>query len=77
MTTKSIKLSEDTYRKLVEIAGRLQVECKKPVSIEDAIRYLIRRKISDLAGAWEVSEEELREVRASLRRGWKAWKSSA
>ncbi|NOZ58020.1 MAG: hypothetical protein GXO66_00340 [Euryarchaeota archaeon] len=77
MTTKSIKLSEDTYRKLVEIAGRLQVECKKPVSIEDAIRYLIRRKISDLAGTWDVGEEEVLEIRKSLRRGWKAWKSSA
>ncbi|WP_457555802.1 hypothetical protein [Candidatus Pyrohabitans sp.] len=53
------------------------MEYKKPVSIEDAIRYLIRRKISDLAGAWDVSEEEVREVKASLRRGWKAWKSSA
>ncbi len=37
MTTKSIKLSEETYRKLVEIAGKLQAELKKPVSIEDAI----------------------------------------
>jgi len=77
MTTKSIKLSEDTYKKLVEIAGKLQVEYKKPVSIEDAIRYLIKRRISDLAGSWEISEEEVREIKKSLKRGWKAWKSYA
>ena len=54
MSTKSIKLSEETYKKLVEIAGRLQAELKKPVSIEDAIKYLMKRKISDLVSSWEI-----------------------
>jgi len=77
MTTKSIRLSEETYRKLVEIAGRLQAELKKPLSIEDAIKYLIKRKISDLSGSWEISDEELLEIKESLKKGWKAWKPSA
>jgi predicted transcriptional regulator len=47
MTTKSIKLSEDTYRRLVEIAGKLQVEYKKPVSIEDARRHKVPHKEED------------------------------
>ncbi|RLI78829.1 hypothetical protein DRP05_05910 [Archaeoglobales archaeon] len=76
MTTKSIKLSEETYKKLVEIAGRLQVELKKPVSIEDAIKYLMKRKISDLAGSWEISDEEVYEIKESLKKGWRAWKRS-
>ncbi len=53
MTTKSIKLTEETYRKLVELAGKLQAELKRPVSIEEAIKYLIRVRINDLAGSWE------------------------
>jgi len=77
MATKSIKLSEDVYKKLVELAGKLQVELKKPVSIEDAIRYLLRKRISDLAGSWDVSEEEVEEIKASLEKGWKNWKLSA
>ncbi|MEX2706461.1 MAG: hypothetical protein Q6352_014600 [Candidatus Freyrarchaeum guaymaensis] len=77
MSTKSIRLSEETYRKLVEVAGRLQVELKRPVSIEEAIKYLLRRKISDLAGSWDVSDEEVREIRESLRRGWREWKRYA
>lgn len=77
MTTKSIKVSEETYKRLVELAGKLQAELKKPVSIEDAIRYLMRRKISDLAGSWDVSDEEVREIKESLKRGWSTWKSSA
>ncbi|MGQ9720959.1 MAG: hypothetical protein ACUVXA_06500 [Candidatus Jordarchaeum sp.] len=77
MTTKSIKLSEETYKKLVEVAGRLQAEWKRSVSIEDAIKYLMRRKISDLAGSWDVSDEEVREIKESLRKGWRAWRRYA
>ena len=75
MSSKSIRISEDTYRKLVEIAGKLQVESKKPLSIEDAIKYLIHTKIGDLAGSWDADEEEVKEINASLKRQWKTWKS--
>jgi predicted transcriptional regulator len=76
MSTKSIKLSEETYRRLVELAGKLQIEYKKPVSIDDAIKYLLKRRISHLAGSWEVNEDELREIKESLRKGWETWKSA-
>jgi predicted CopG family antitoxin len=76
MTTKSIKLSEETYRKLVELAGKLQTELKKPVSIEEAIKYLMKKRISDLAGSWEISEEEVMEIKESLRERWRAWRST-
>ncbi len=76
MTTKSIKLTEETYRKLVELAGKLQSELKRPVSIEDAIKYLMKRRISDLAGSWEISDDEVREIKESLRKGWRTWKSA-
>ncbi len=76
MSTKSIKLSEETYRELVELAGKLQAEFKKPVSIEEAIKYLLRRKISDLAGSWDVSDEEVRKIKESLSKGWRTWKSA-
>lgn len=75
MSTKSIKLSEETYRRLVELAGKLQADLKRPVSIEEAIKYLMKRRISDLAGSWEISDEEVKEIRESLRKGWRAWKS--
>jgi len=59
------------------LAGKLQTEQKRPVSVEDAIRYLMKRKISDLAGSWDISDEEVREIKKTLRKGWKTWKSSA
>ena len=76
MTTKSIRISHDIYEKLVEIAGKLQMENKKPASIEDAIKYLLRNKISDLAGSWEIEDNEITEIKESLEKGWKNWKSS-
>ena len=77
MVAKSIKLSEDTYRRLVELAGKLQAERGEPVSIEDAIRYLMRTEISSLAGSWDITDEELEEIRRSLEKGWRAWRESA
>lgn len=77
MSNKSIKLSEETYRKLVELAGRLQAEWKRPVSIEDAIKYLLSRKISDLSGSWDVSDEEVQEIKESLEKGWRSWRRYA
>ena len=77
MTTKSIRISHDIYEKLVEIAGKIQMDTKKPASIEDAIKYLLRKKISDLAGSWEIEDDEIKEIKESLEKGWKNWKLSA
>jgi len=76
MTTKSIRISQDIYEKLVEIAGKLQMENKKPTSIEDAIKYLLKGKIGNLAGSWEIENDEIDEIKDSLKEGWKNWKSS-
>lgn len=75
---RTIKISKETYARLSEIAGELQIKAKRPVSLDEALKYLISQrgrgvKITDLAGSWEVSEEELAEIRASLREAWKRW----
>jgi hypothetical protein len=31
-------------------------------------------KITDLAGSWEVSDEELKEIKASISQAWEKWK---
>jgi predicted CopG family antitoxin len=77
--SKSIKVSKETYAELSEIAGELQLKLKRPVSIEEAIRQLTRRrkkgtKISDLAGSWKMSDEEAQEIKTSIDEAWKKWK---
>ena len=71
----SIKISEQNYKILCELSGRLREKLHKPVSINDAISYLYsRRKVSDLAGTWKMSEKEVEEFTADLREGWGRWK---
>jgi len=76
---KTVKISKETYAKLSEIAGELQMKLKRPISLDEAVRHLISlgvkgTKITDLAGSWDVSEEELVEIRASLTEAWRRWR---
>lgn len=76
---KSIKISKETYEELSAIAGELQVKTKRFVSIDEAMKYLIRRskkgkKISDLAGCWVMSESEAEKIKTSIGKAWETWK---
>jgi len=77
---KAIKISKETYAELNAIAGELQIKTKKPVSIDEAMKYLIRRskrgkKISDLAGSWIMSDSEAEEIKTSIDKAWATWKT--
>ena len=77
--SKSIKVSKETYAELSEIAGELQLKLKRPVSIEEAIKQLTKKrkkgtKISDLAGSWKMSDEEAEEIKESIEMAWEKWK---
>jgi len=78
---KTIKISKETYLKLSELAGKLQIKLKRPTSLEEAMRYLLNietkekgMKLTDLAGSWSISDEELEEINAALAEAWKRWK---
>ena len=76
---KTIKVSKETYAALSQIAGELQVKLRRPVSIEEAVKDLIKRrekgrKISDLAGSWSRTDMELKEIKTSIDESWKKWK---
>jgi hypothetical protein len=77
---KTIKVSKETYAKLNEIAGELQVKLRRPVSIEEAMKDLIKRrekgrKISDLAGSWKITETDFMEIKTSINESWQKWNS--
>ena len=62
---KAIKVSKETYAKLSEIAGELHIKLRWPVSIEEAMKDLIKqreigRKISDLEGSWNITDQNLK-----------------
>ncbi len=75
---KAIKVSKETYAKLNEIAGELQSRLKRPVSIDEAMKYLMKekekgRKITDLAGSWNITDKELEQIKLPISEAWKKW----
>ena len=76
---KTVRINEETYRRLCEQAGELQIALKRSVSMDETIKYLtgslkLLNKISDLAGSWKVSEKEFETIKKGLRDGWKTWR---
>jgi len=75
---KAIKISPKVYAELNAFAERLSDRLKKRVSIDDALENLLsrahRKKPSDFAGAWVMSDEEEKEIKESLRELWRTWK---
>ena len=77
--SKTIRLDMETYKELCKIAGVLQTQLGHPVSLGDAIKFLLNKirkknRITDLAGTWDVTEEEIKEIRDSLEQGWIRWR---
>ena len=72
----SIKISEENYKKLASLSGKLRYKLHRPVSINEAINFLYKkRKISNLAGSWKMSDREAGNISNSLKKGWKEWKT--
>jgi predicted MarR family transcription regulator len=70
-----VNVSKETFAELSVVAGKLQVKLKRPVSIEEALKHLIRqrergKKITDLAGSWDVTDEEAEKIKASISQVW-------
>jgi len=73
----SIKVREETYRRLNELAGKLRAELKRPVSIDEVINILLgraRRRVSEFAGAWEMDDEEAEEILKAIRSVRARWR---
>ncbi len=77
---KSIKVTEDTYRKINALVGFLREKEKKPVSMNDAISKVLsevrlaKPKLSDFAGSWKMSDREAKKLKKDIRGLWNTWK---
>ena len=75
---KTIKISSKVYAELNIFKELLSTRLKRHVSINDALEDLLsradRKKPSDFAGAWVMSDEEEKEIKESQRELWRTWK---
>lgn len=73
----SIRVNDELYRELNKVAGELRAELGRPVSMEDVLEHLLnsrRLKLSDFAGAWNMSDKEANDFMRGLRESWRRWK---
>ena len=77
--SKAVKISDDNYRWLCEMAGALQVREGRMKTIDDALNDVKKRlkpRLSDLAGSWKMTDKEAEEMKKDLKKGWARWNAS-
>ena len=73
---KTIKIRDETYESLNVLVGDLMKELKRPVSMDEALRYLLKsrkNKPSMFAGGWKMDEKEFEKIKSELKESWKRW----
>lgn len=70
MGSKAIKVSENTYSHLKKISE------EKKVSMKELVDRLMESgsDIEDFKGSWNLSDEEVEDIRKSQEEMWKSWK---
>ncbi len=73
---KTIKIKDETYESINVFIGELRKELKRPVSIDEALKRLLKMRKSmpsRFAGAWKMDEKEAEELKKELKDMWKKW----
>jgi len=76
LSFKTIKIRDETYENINIFVGELMKELKRPVSIDEALRCLLKNKKnkpSQFAGGWKIDDEEVENIRTELKESWKRW----
>jgi predicted CopG family antitoxin len=84
MTSKTIKISEENYRRLLKIATDIQRIKERKITFDGALDIVIEDKeltskndIMKSAGSWKMSDEEWNETRKTLKISWRKWKTQS
>jgi len=75
----TVKVSEETYKKLNELAGKLRSKLGRPVSVDEALDFTMKgsrkSKPGDFTGAWSsMTDREEAELLGDLDKLWRRWK---
>ena len=75
---KTIKVSEENYRRLLRVGAALQKKRGEKISFDKTLNEMFEQKpngsIMELAGSWKMSDEEWNEIKDGFDHGWKKWK---
>ncbi len=71
---KTIKIKDETYENLNVFKGELMKKLKRQVSIDEALRYLLKsrkNRPSKFAGGWNMDENEFEKINSELKESWR------
>ncbi len=79
MESKTIKISKENYLWLLRMAAELQKQSHRPITFDIVINNLKenkmkKKKLSDLAGSWKMSDKEAKKFLKDIQGGWEKWK---
>jgi predicted CopG family antitoxin len=73
---KTIKIRDETYESINIFIADLIKELKRPVSMDEALRYLLKcrkNRPSKFAGGWKMDDEEVEKIKSELKESWRRW----
>lgn len=70
MTPKSSRISEEIYRRLLNLTSNFHIKEIISISIADARTHLLNSRIGDLAGTWELDQDEADDILKSMKMVW-------
>lgn len=68
--TKMMRVDDESYSTLAELTGKRHSALKKPVSIEGEPQLLEKGDIMNLAGSWNLSDEEAENLKKEIEELW-------
>ena len=77
MSLPTIKIRDDTYKELKQVAGELKLLLKRPVSMDEVLERLLslpKLKPIDFQGSWKMKDKEAEQLFTSLGHHWSRWK---
>jgi hypothetical protein len=68
--TKMVRIDDESCSTLAELAGKFQTVLKKPVSVDGVSQRLEKGDIMNLAGSWNLSDEEAENLKKEIEELW-------
>lgn len=75
---RTLKINDETYRRLNRLAGQIRTEEGRPASLDAAINHLLAQKrkasLMDFAGTWQMDDDELESISRQIGEVWSSWR---
>lgn len=69
-----IRVSDEIYALVVRLSRKLQKVLGRPVPIDEGMSLSCKEDIMNLAGSWDLSDEETEKLKKEIEDLWSGWR---